>query len=62
MEDPFSPEDEDRIAIEHMAGVMATFYKAFKKAGLPSQEAAALTAACMAQNMPQDLEGPRDGS
>lgn len=63
MEDfPLSDEDGDRIALEHMASIMANFYKAFKKAGLPSQEAAALTAACFSQMMPQELEGPQNGS
>lgn len=50
------------IAFESMAGIMISMYKALKRHGLSAQEAAALTAAFIAQNMPVDLQGPQDGS
>lgn len=54
--------DVTKIAFEAMASLMAPLFKALTKQGLSGQEAAALTAAYWAQNMPVEPEEPQDGS
>lgn len=60
--DPFDEHDEQRIVAEEAAKLLVPLFKAFVSQGLQPQEAAALTAAIMAQNMPLPPIGPMDGS
>lgn len=53
--------DEQKIAFEMVAKIMAPMFRALTKEGLSGQEAAALVAAYMAQTMPQPMEDPPDG-
>lgn len=54
--------DEAKVAFDEMAKIMAPMFRALTRNGLTGQEAAALTAAYWAQNMPTELQGPIDGS
>lgn len=54
--------DAEEIALQIAAEAMAKLFHALTKAGLAPQEAAALTAAYVSQNMPHQGQGPTDGS
>lgn len=62
MEDPFSEDDETKIVFQEAAKTIVVMFRALQEQGLSGQEAAALTAALFAQNLPSLGEGPRDGS
>jgi hypothetical protein len=64
--DPFEGMDgnemERDVAVAMAAEIMVPIFKALEAKGLSPQEAAALTAALMAQNMPFPQQGPQEGS
>lgn len=62
-EPPFDGEEvQMKVAFEFLANVAVPMYKAILKGGLTPQEAAALTAAILSQNVPLPGQEPQDGS
>lgn len=53
---------EWQAQLKHLAAIVIPMYRIFTLSGLPPQEAAALTAAMVAQNVPIPGVGPQEGS
>lgn len=56
----FGEFDENKIALDEIAGMVVPIFKAFVTRGLSVQEAAALTAAMVSQGMPQPPQKPME--